>query len=131
MKQFVPYAKFLVRAYQVKRDPAAPPRDASSDAVTTLLGSRLVRIVVALGLLIWLLWISHPGGVWRVASSAARCSVAHAVGLTAVRPRADGVALARPARAGPAEARPSLGAHDADLLREHVRRHVPARKRRW
>ena len=52
MKQFVPYAKFLVRAYQVKRDPDAPPRDAPSDAVSTPLGSRWVRLAVALGLLI-------------------------------------------------------------------------------
>ena len=29
MKQVVPYAKFLVRAYRVKRDPAPTPRDRS------------------------------------------------------------------------------------------------------
>jgi glycosyltransferase 2 family protein len=50
--------------------------------VSTLLSSRWVRIVVALGLLIWLLWISNPAEIWRVAASARAAPLLIAIALT-------------------------------------------------
>ncbi len=50
--------------------------------MSTLLGSRRVRLLVALGLLVWLLWISHPAEIWRVAASARIIPLSVAVGLT-------------------------------------------------
>jgi glycosyltransferase 2 family protein len=45
-------------------------------------GGRRVRVAIALGLLAWLLWISHPAEVWRVASSARVQPLALAIALT-------------------------------------------------
>jgi uncharacterized membrane protein YbhN (UPF0104 family) len=50
--------------------------------VSTPLSSRWVRTAVALVLLIWLLWISHPAQIWDVASSARAVPLAIAIGLT-------------------------------------------------
>jgi glycosyltransferase 2 family protein len=50
--------------------------------VSTPLSSRWVRTAVALVLLIWLLWISHPAQIWHVASSARAVPLAIAIGLT-------------------------------------------------
>jgi glycosyltransferase 2 family protein len=50
--------------------------------VSTPLGSRWVRVAVALVLLLWLLWISHPARIWHVASSARAVPLLMAVGLT-------------------------------------------------
>jgi len=77
--------------------------------VSTPVGGRWVRIVVALGLLIWLLWLSHPAEVWRVASSARAVPLLIAIGLTLVDRALMAwrwLALLAPV---PVEARPSLG----------------------
>ena len=50
--------------------------------MSTPLGSRWVRLTVALVLLIWLLWISNPAQIWRVASSARAVPLLIAIGLT-------------------------------------------------
>ena len=50
--------------------------------MSTPLSSRWVRTAVALVLLIWLLWISHPAQIWHVASSARAVPLAIAIGLT-------------------------------------------------
>jgi glycosyltransferase 2 family protein len=77
--------------------------------VSTPPGSRWVRIVVALALLIWLLWLSHPAEVWRVASSARAVPLLIAIGLTLIDRALMAwrwLALLAPV---PVEARPSLG----------------------
>ena len=45
-------------------------------------GGRWVRVAIAVSLLSWLLWISHPAEVWRVASSARGMPLAIAISLT-------------------------------------------------
>jgi glycosyltransferase 2 family protein len=50
--------------------------------VSTPLGSRWVRLTVALVLLMWLLWISHPARIWDAASSARAVPLLIAIGLT-------------------------------------------------
>jgi uncharacterized membrane protein YbhN (UPF0104 family) len=77
--------------------------------VSTPRGSRWVRITVALVLLTWLLWISDPAQVWRVASSTRAAPLFIAISLT-LFDRAlmawRWLALIAPL---PAAARPSLG----------------------
>ncbi len=76
--------------------------------MTTPPGSRWVRITIALVLLAWLLWISHPAQIWHVASSARAVPLLIAIGLT-LFDRAlmawRWLALLAPV---PADARPSL-----------------------
>jgi uncharacterized protein (TIRG00374 family) len=70
---------------------------------------RWLRVAVAVGLLTWLLWISHPADIWRVATGARTVPLLVAVGLT-LFDRAlmawRWLLLLRPL---PAPARPSLG----------------------
>jgi glycosyltransferase 2 family protein len=77
--------------------------------VSTLLSSRWVRLIVALGLLTWLLWLSDPAEIWRVAASARAVPLLVAIGLT-LFDRAlmawRWLALLAPV---PADTRPSLG----------------------
>ena len=81
MKQFVPYAKFLVRAYRVKRDPDAAPRDASQrrseHAARQPMGA---DIAVALVLLLSAVDQSTQPQIWHVASSARAVPLAIASG---------------------------------------------------
>ena len=94
MKQFVPYAKFLKRAYQVKRDPERHldtlPTSRSPTgtrptgrlaAASALRPSRVLRIAVAVGLTAIILWNADPARRPRArrrrptcGGSARRCS---------------------------------------------------------
>jgi glycosyltransferase 2 family protein len=76
---------------------------------TARVAGRWLRAAVAIGLLTWLLWISHPADVWRVASAARPAPLLIAIGLT-LFDRAlmawRWLLLLRPV---PVAARPSLG----------------------
>jgi uncharacterized protein (TIRG00374 family) len=76
---------------------------------TARVAGRWLRAAVAIGLLTWLLWISHPADIWRVASGARPAPLLIAIGLT-LFDRAlmawRWLLLLRPV---PAAARPSLG----------------------
>ena len=76
---------------------------------TARVAGRWLRAAVAIGLLIWLLWISHPADIWRVASTARPAPLLIAVGLTFFDRALMAwrwLLLLRPV---PAAARPSLG----------------------
>jgi glycosyltransferase 2 family protein len=49
---------------------------------TARVAGRWLRAAVAIGLLTWLLWISHPADIWRVASAARPAPLLIAIGLT-------------------------------------------------
>jgi len=49
---------------------------------TARVAGRWLRATVAIGLLAWLLWISHPADIWRVASAARPAPLLIAIGLT-------------------------------------------------
>ena len=76
---------------------------------TARVAGRWLRAAVAIGLLTWLLWISHPADIWRVASAARPAPLLIAIGLTFFDRALMAwrwLLLLRPV---PAAARPSLG----------------------
>ena len=76
---------------------------------TARVAGRWLRAAVAIGLLTWLLWISHPADIWRVTSAARPAPLLIAVGLTFFDRALMAwrwLLLLRPV---PAAARPSLG----------------------
>ena len=83
MKQFVPYAKFLVRAYQVKQRPQPAPRNPSHASALSPSGQPprgfsgpvasgpfgfALRLVIAGGITGYLLWKVHPREVLAATS---------------------------------------------------------------
>ena len=87
MKQFVPYAKFLKRAYTVKRASGAPPRDAAgrrTDPMNNGGRGRLLRMLVAVGLTGYVLWRADPARVLRATAEPDWRWIAVAVALVLV-----------------------------------------------
>ena len=135
MKQFVPYAKFLKRAYQVKRDPAAASRDACrlSDRGTRVLlvPRHALRIAVAVGLTAFILWQRQPADDPATAAGALDLRwIAAAVLLVFVDRALMALPLDRAAVRADARLAPAVRHGPAHLLRQHVRRHLPAERRR-